>query len=185
MSVQVKRRRDTAANVAAYAGAQGELIVDTTNNRVTVHDGATAGGFTAAKLSEVLLSGTALLTLAIGSLGFGSAFKVGVLEQSVTLSGATTTASVNIPANCILLGVGERVATAVTGATSFSVGTSGTPGQFGSGLGIAGGSTNYGIIGPVGVYSATPIIITAAGGSFTGGVLHLAIFYIQITPPTS
>jgi hypothetical protein len=52
MSVQVKRRRDTAANVAAYTGAQGELIVDTTNNRVTVHDGVTAGGWAAAKLSD-------------------------------------------------------------------------------------------------------------------------------------
>ena len=52
MSVQVKRRRDTASNVAAYTGAQGELIVDTTNNRVTVHDGVTSGGWAAAKLSD-------------------------------------------------------------------------------------------------------------------------------------
>lgn len=183
MSVQVKRRRDTAANVAAYTGAQGELIVDTTNNRITVHDGATAGGWAAAKLSEVLLSGTSLLTLVAGALG--SAINIGVLEQSVTLSGASTTASVSIPANCILLGVGERVATAVTGATSFEIGVSGNLSQFGSGLGIAAGSTNYGIIGPTGIYSATPVIITASGGSFTGGVLHLAIFYVQIAPPTS
>jgi hypothetical protein len=54
MSVQLKRRRDTASNVAAYTGAQGELIVDLTNNRVTVHDGVTPGGWAAAKLSEVL-----------------------------------------------------------------------------------------------------------------------------------
>jgi hypothetical protein len=53
MSVQLKRRRDTAANVAAYIGAQGELIIDTTNNRVTLHDGVTPGGWPAAKLSEV------------------------------------------------------------------------------------------------------------------------------------
>ncbi len=53
MSVQLKRRRDTAANVAAYTGVQGELIVDLTNNRVTVHDGVTPGGWPAAKLSEV------------------------------------------------------------------------------------------------------------------------------------
>jgi len=52
MSVQVKRRRDTAANVAAYTGASGELVVDTTNNRVTVHDGVTAGGWPAATLSD-------------------------------------------------------------------------------------------------------------------------------------
>jgi len=53
MSVQLKHRRDTAANVATFTGAQGELIVDLTNNRVTVHDGFTPGGWAAAKMSEV------------------------------------------------------------------------------------------------------------------------------------
>jgi hypothetical protein len=60
MSVQVKRRRDTQANVAAYIGAQGELIVDTTNNRVTVHDGVTPGGWAAAKLSEIGSAGSSV-----------------------------------------------------------------------------------------------------------------------------
>ena len=54
MSVQVKRRRDTAANLASFTGAQAELLVDTTNNRVQVHDGVTPGGWPAAKLSEVV-----------------------------------------------------------------------------------------------------------------------------------
>ena len=54
MSVQVKRRRDTAANLATFTGAQAELLVDTTNNRVQVHDGVTAGGWPAAKLAEVV-----------------------------------------------------------------------------------------------------------------------------------
>lgn len=49
MSVQVKRRRDTAANVAAFTPAQGELIVDITNNRLIVGDGATVGGWPAAR----------------------------------------------------------------------------------------------------------------------------------------
>ena len=43
MSVQVRRRREAAAFLSSYVGAQGELIVDTTNNRVQVHDGATPG----------------------------------------------------------------------------------------------------------------------------------------------
>jgi hypothetical protein len=53
MSVQVKRRRDTAANIAGFTPAQGELIVDVTNNRMIVGDGSTVGGWPAAKLSEV------------------------------------------------------------------------------------------------------------------------------------
>jgi hypothetical protein len=136
----------------------------------------------------VLLSGASLLTLAQGA--FGSLFKIGIIEQSVTLSGATTTAGTNIPNGCILLGVGCYVKTAVTGATSFIVGDSGagdaysSSTRFGS-CGIAAGSASSGIISPIGIYSATPIVITSVGGSFTGGVLHLAAFYVQITPPTS
>lgn len=54
MSVQVKRRREAAAFLATYVGAQGELLIDTTNNRVQVHDGATPGGWPAAKLADVV-----------------------------------------------------------------------------------------------------------------------------------
>ena len=54
MSVQVKSRRDTAANLAAFTGAQGEIVVDTTNNRIALQDGVTPGGWPAAKLSEVV-----------------------------------------------------------------------------------------------------------------------------------
>ncbi len=53
MSVQVRRRRETAAFLATYVGAQGELLVDTTNNRVQVHDGATPGGWPAARLADL------------------------------------------------------------------------------------------------------------------------------------
>jgi hypothetical protein len=45
MTKQVKSRRGTAAEHAAFTGAVAELTVDTTNNRVRVHDGVTAGGF--------------------------------------------------------------------------------------------------------------------------------------------
>ena len=55
-AVQVQYRRGTAAQIAAFTGAAGELAIDTTNNRVVVQDGTTAGGFAAAKLSEVLTS---------------------------------------------------------------------------------------------------------------------------------
>jgi len=43
-----------ACIVAAFTGAAGETVVDTTNNRLVVQDGALAGGYPAAKLSEVI-----------------------------------------------------------------------------------------------------------------------------------
>lgn len=49
MSVQVKLRRDTYANIfnsgTPLSGAQGEVWVDTTNMRLIVNDGVTGGGF--------------------------------------------------------------------------------------------------------------------------------------------
>ncbi len=45
MSTEVKFRRGTNAEHAGFTGAAGEMTVDTTNDRLVVHDGATAGGF--------------------------------------------------------------------------------------------------------------------------------------------
>ena len=56
MSEQLQLRRGTAAQVAAFTGAPGEIVVDATNNRLVVQDGATAGGFAAARLGEVALA---------------------------------------------------------------------------------------------------------------------------------
>jgi hypothetical protein len=176
MSVQVKHRRDIAANIAAFTPAQGELIVDTTNNRVIVGDGATAGGFAAAKLSEA--------GAAVGA--NGSALRLNVAEIALSgLSGATVTAANAIPAGALVVACAMRVTTAITGATSFSVGYAGSTSAFGSGLSIAAGSTNNGLIGPNPFYSATDVILTATGGDFSGGAVRLSLMYLGIAPPTS
>jgi major tropism determinant Mtd-like protein len=51
-ATQVQLRRGTSTQVAGFTGAQGEVVVDTTNNRAVVHDGATAGGFALARRAE-------------------------------------------------------------------------------------------------------------------------------------
>jgi len=55
-AVQVQYRRGTASQVAAFTGAAGELAVDTTNNRVVVQDGSTAGGWPLAGANRVAVS---------------------------------------------------------------------------------------------------------------------------------
>lgn len=47
MSKQVQRRRGTTAEHSSFTGAVGELTVDTGKHAVVVHDGLTAGGFSA------------------------------------------------------------------------------------------------------------------------------------------
>ncbi len=44
-ATQIQFRRGSAAQMATFTGAVGEVVVDTTNNRVVVQDGATAGGW--------------------------------------------------------------------------------------------------------------------------------------------
>jgi hypothetical protein len=281
LSEQLQLRRGTASQVAAFTGAQGETVMDTTNNRLVVSDGSTAGGWPAAKLVEVITNGrtpvsdaaysalttdrmiaytalsaarvvslppasvyptgtrllivdetgncsttktltispngsdvidgatSAVVNVAYGFIGVesnqsgewttvdqgfmpalanlaaaahGANLQTGMLETLVTLSGGSTNASVQIPANCIVLAVGARVVTAITGATSYEVGVSGNLSQFGSGLSISAGSTNYGLIGPTPFYSATTLTITATGGSFSGGQVRLSIAYMLANP---
>lgn len=84
-AVQVQYRRGTASQVTAFTGAQGELVIDTTNNRVVVQDGATAGGWPAAKLSEVVpsvngLTGTVTIAANDGNM-------VGASGSTITLGG--------------------------------------------------------------------------------------------------
>jgi hypothetical protein len=112
----------------------------------------------------------------------GANVQIGVLETLVTLSGASTNASLQIPANCIVLAVGARVVTAITGAPSYEVGVSGNLTQFGSALNTSAGSTNYGLVGPTAFYSATTIIITATSGSFSAGQVRLSIAYLNANP---
>ena len=175
MSTQVQLRRDTAANVAAFTGAQGEVVVDTANNRLVVQDGATAGGFAAAKLSEVLTISAATL---LAQAAHGGGITLGCLEQLVTLAGATTSSTAQIPNGAIVLAVSNRVVTAITGATSYSCGVAGNASQFGASLGVSAGSANLGLIGPNPFYAATSVLYTAAGGSFTGGAVRMTIHYL-------
>jgi len=52
-ATQLQFRRGTAAQMATFTGAPGEVVVDTSNNRLVVHDGATAGGWPAARIAEI------------------------------------------------------------------------------------------------------------------------------------
>jgi hypothetical protein len=177
MSVQVKHRRDTATNIAAFTPAQGEIVVDTTNNRAIVGDGATAGGFAAAKLSEVPVAPSP----------HGATMALQWIEQLITCSGATT----NIPlgATVLIHAVALRVVTAVTGCTSITVNDSQNGnGHWASGVGVSAGSSTSGQASPGPYYNGTTTLALAAvggGASFTGGTVRVSVLAEVVTPPTS
>jgi len=55
-AVQVQYRRGTSSQVASFTGAAGEMVVDTTNNRLVVQDGSTAGGWPTAAASRAAVN---------------------------------------------------------------------------------------------------------------------------------
>ena len=107
------------------------------------------------------------------------------LTDSVTLSGATTNLAIQIPNGSWIAGVSARVTTAITGATSWDLGVSGSTSRFGGTLGISAGTTNFGITGGQAYYADTTVLATANGSNFTGGVVSFHMYGWQCIPPTS
>jgi hypothetical protein len=95
------------------------------------------------------------------------------------LSGSFVETGVVIPDRAICLGVTTKVVTTITGASSFSCGIAGEAAKFGSGIGVAAGSTNRGVIGPQPVYADTNVRLTATGGAFSGGAVRVGMHLIM------
>lgn len=105
MSKQVKLRRGTATEHNTFTGVEGEVTVDTTNDTLRVHDGATAGGKVMARADGSNASGTWAIsvtgnadtatalagTLALASGGTGSTTASGARTNlGAAASGANT-----------------------------------------------------------------------------------------------
>jgi hypothetical protein len=54
MSIRLQHLREASSFLSSFVGRVGEIVADLTNNRLIMHDGVTAGGWPAAKLSEVI-----------------------------------------------------------------------------------------------------------------------------------
>lgn len=115
----------------------------------------------------------------------GASLGLVIREATVTLaSGTSQTAAALIPTGAIVLGVASKTTIAITGASSYMVGLSAGTSEFGSGLGLAVGSTNLGMVGPFAVYADTGVVVTRAGGAFTGGGVRLAAMLLCPAMPT-
>jgi len=156
----------------AWNAASGQLLV------------WTGSAWTGLDVAMELLTRAPSVRVAEGSAG--SATEMVVAEELLSgLSGTSVTSTISIPNRAIVLGVSTRTVSAITGATSYDCGISGETSKFGGSLGIATGSTNVGVIGPQAFYSATPIVVTANGGNFTGGAVRVAIHYLLPIAPQS
>lgn len=109
-----------------------------------------------------------------------------VLEFDHALSGAVSTTAEEIPDKASVLGITARVIEAIAGATDWSLGVSTDPTRYGAGFGAALNSVAEGVTGqPVTYYGGTSLAIAANGGSFTAGILRIAVHYQSIAAPRS
>jgi hypothetical protein len=130
-------------------------------------------------------SGWVADAVTVSAHGAGLLWKV-VEFDHVIISGAANSTAVAIPNQAQVVGVTGRVVGAITGAglASWRIGVAGSDNRYGSGLGIALNSYLVGLSGaPVTYYADTPLLLTAEGGSFGGGVVRLALHLVQLEPP--
>ena len=108
-------------------------------------------------------------------------------EEELTLAGAyvETVDAAFIPDRAIVLGVAARTTEAITGATSYAVGSAADTTKFGDVLGTALDSTNVGVIGPAAFYADTPVRVSANGGNFTAGKVRLICYFLEMVAPSA
>ena len=133
MSTQVQYRRGSSVQVAAFTGALGELVIDTTNKVVVVNDGSTAGGFPQVGL-------TATQTLTNKTLSAATFTGDGIGSGSISLTGNVTGS--NVSTSGLITATGN-----ITGG-NLSVGTGTITGgnivnSNANGVGNIGSSTTY------------------------------------------
>lgn len=158
----------------ALTPAEGVLAWVKDENQMVAFDGA----------AWVPLSATFRSTIAAQTPNLANT-RLEVLEQEVTLSGASTATTIAIPNRAIVLAVSTRTTVAVTGATAYNCGVSGDASKFGGSLGAAKNSSNIGVVGPTAYYTDTPVLLTAVGGSFTAGKVRVAIHVLRFDAPAS
>jgi hypothetical protein len=102
----------------------------------------------------------------------------------VITAGPTSETSAIIPDKAVVLGVTARVVADITGATSWSLGVTGSPDRYGSGFGVGANSYAHGVTGsPLTYFGATSLLLTSAGGDFTGGTVRIAVHFLELSPP--
>jgi len=123
--------------------------------------------------------------VAISAGGAATSWRVVEFDHSI-VSGGTNLTVVTIPAMAQVLGVTGRVITAIAGAglTGWRIGVAGSNDRYGSGLGTAANSYLLGMSGtPVTYYAPTSLLVSAEGGSFSSGIVRLAVHLVELVPP--
>ncbi len=118
--------------------------------------------------------------------GAASLHRVVEIDHTVASGAVSVTLSV-IPSHAQVIGVSARVISAITGTgvSSWSLGVAGAADRYGSGLGLGLNSFAKGATGPLTYWADTALEITADAGDFDGGIVRLAVHFMELEAPRS
>lgn len=172
--------------VNAWAGQAGKIAIASGGGWVFVQPTAGLRARNLATGRDAIHNGKIWVEGALTLSPTGAGMVANMAEADVTLTaGASVTTTLVIPAASMVIGVTGRVLQAVAGtAVSWTLGTAGAPDRFGKDLGKPVGSWVRGMLGaPMTYFDPAPLVVTATGGTFTGGKLRLAVHWWELRLP--
>ncbi|MDO5659291.1 MAG: DUF2793 domain-containing protein [Paracoccus sp. (in: a-proteobacteria)] len=170
----------------AWSGQGGQIAMAGNGGWVFVTPLAGMRVFVADQGVHAIHDGIAWVAGALTLSPFGSALQARVIEGEVTLgTGEAQSSDLVIPNAAMVIGAAARVVEPMTGSlSSWSLGTEGAPDRFGQGLGLVAGAWARGMLSqPVTYWEPQPLVLTAQGGSFTGGRVRLAVHLFELRLP--
>jgi hypothetical protein len=176
-----------AAADGAWVGAERQLALSINGGWEFVTPERGWRAWIADEGAPAVYDGTRWVAGAVALSTGGAALAFRVVEEDHEISAGTTSVTVPlIPAGSLVFGVTGRVIAELGGtATSFRVGVGGdAPDRYGSGIGTSSGAWFRGVTAtPVAYYADTPLIVTAEGGAFGGGLLRIAVHLAEMGLP--
>ena len=128
----------------------------------------------------------------LASMPFGAFGAIKAKAEQLTMAGATKTSTIQFPNGSYRLGALCYVDTTVTsgdGGTDMDVGDGTDVDLYGAAVAFAAGTQTDHTDRTAQVLSellaAENVVFTCNGGTFSGGVVTLVIFYIELSPPTT
>lgn len=169
-----------------WSGADGNVAVFTNGGWRFIAPRAGWKAYVQDETRAYLYDGVEWQCDAVATSSNGASLSLEVLEfDHAVSSGVSNTTSVIIPAYSVVFGVTGRVTQNLSGSLdSWQLGVNDSLSRYGAGLGKDAGDWAYGLTGhPITYFAETPLVLSAQGGSFSGGDLRLAVYLLRLGVP--